>query len=62
MSDEFDIVFESLSECCGESLHWEWSEVELSFESECACMKRYILRPIAAEVVHDSEEFEADDE
>ena len=62
MSDEFDIVFESPSECCGESLHWEWSEAELCFESECACMKRYNLRPIAAEVEHESEEFEADDE
>jgi hypothetical protein len=62
MSDEFDIVFESLSPCCGDALHWEWNENELFFHSECGCLKRYNLRPIAAEVEHESEEFETDDE
>lgn len=62
MSDVFDIVFESPSPCCSESMHWEWNDEDLVFESECNCMKRYTLRPTAAEIEHESEEFEADDE
>ena len=62
MSEVFDVTFESSSPCCGEALPWEWDESELVFEAECACMKRYTLRPITALVEHESEDFEQDDE
>ena len=62
MSDVFDAIYEAPSPCCGESLHWEWDENELRFDAECECMKRYQLAPITAQVEHDSEEFESDDE
>ena len=62
MSDDFDIIFESPSPCCGEVLSWEWDEPELRFGAECGCMKRYHLRPITALVEHDAEDFEDYDE
>jgi len=62
MSDEFDVMFESTSECCGDEMHWEWNDVELYFQSECSCMRRYTLRPVGAEIEHESEEFDHDDE
>ncbi|KPL07303.1 hypothetical protein AMJ86_04770 [bacterium SM23_57] len=62
MSDEFDIMFESPSPCCSEALDWEWDDSELSFQAECNCMKRYTLRPTLAEIEHESEEFETDDD
>jgi len=62
MSDVFDAIYEATSPCCGEALHWEWNDAEMRFDSECECMKRYQLSPLTAEVDHDSEEFEADDE
>ena len=62
MSDVFDTVYEATSPCCGESLHWEWDGEELQFDAECECMKRYKLTPATAQVDHDSEEFESDDE
>ena len=62
MSDVFDTVYEATSSCCGEALHWEWDDSELRFDAECECMKRYTLTPQTAQVEHDSEEFESDDE
>jgi hypothetical protein len=48
MSDDFLIVFEEHSPCCGDVLTWEWNEDNLYFEGECDCFKRYILRPLTA--------------
>ena len=62
MSDEFDVLFESPSQCCGEAMHWEWDDEHYYFEAECGCMKRYTLRPTSAEIEHESEEFDHDDE
>lgn len=62
MSKEFDLMYESVSPCCGDGLDWEWNSDELHFNAECGCMKRYHLKPIEAELVKDSEDFEDDDE
>lgn len=62
MSDDFDVVFESPSPCCGIHLHWEWDEGELNFHSECDCMKRYHLTPMTAQVERDEEDFEEYDD
>jgi len=61
-NDDFDVIFESPSPCCGEVLPWEWDETELYFTAECGCMKRYRLRPTNALVEHDPEDFEDYDE
>jgi hypothetical protein len=58
MSDDFDVIFESLSPCCGEAFHWLWDESELNFSAECGCMKRYHLRPSTALLEQDKEDFE----
>lgn len=58
MSDDFDIVFESPSPCCGEAFSWVWDESELHFTAECGCMKRYNLLPATARVEHDPEDFD----
>ena len=62
MSSDFDVLFESVSPCCAEGLHWEWNEDELRFDSECGCMKRYHLKPISATIEHDNEDFEGYDD
>lgn len=62
MSDDFDVIFESPSSCCGEELPWEWDESELQFNAECGCMKRYHLRPATALVERDVEDFEENEE
>ncbi len=62
MSEDFDIIYENVSPCCGESLHWEWNDTDLLFDSECGCMKRYHLKPITAVVEHDREDFEEDED
>jgi hypothetical protein len=62
MSDDFDVVFESPSPCCGEELPWEWDESELHFTAECGCMKRYHLQPTTAQIERDEEDFEDNDD
>jgi len=62
MSNVFDATYGLPSPCCGEELAWEWDEGVLHFEAECECMKRYTLEPLTAQVEHESEEFELDDE
>ena len=51
MAEEFNTLFESASDCCGEHLTWEWEEDEGYFVADCICTKRYILVPRSA-VVH----------
>lgn len=58
MSDDFDVIFESPSTCCGNGLHWEWDAEHMRFHSECECMKRYHLRPLTAQIESDAEDFE----
>jgi hypothetical protein len=62
MSNDFDVIFETPSPCCGIHLHWEWDETVMHFHAECDCMKRYHLIPATADVERDAEEFENDDE
>ena len=51
MSEEFNTLFESASDCCGEHLTWEWDDDENYFVADCICSRRYILEPQTA-VVH----------
>lgn len=45
---DFEALYNDLTDCCSQSLAWEWDEEDISFTATCDCLIDYRLQPITA--------------
>ena len=60
MSDEFEILYNSVAPCSGEELGWEWDEDSMQFVAECSNGNIYHLIPSMATIVADPDNEDED--
>ena len=50
ITDEFEVLFDSLCACQECPLDWEWDADQMCFTATCECMKEHKLRPLNAKL------------